>query len=457
MSLLKDALRGSDFDFTAGPLGRAVLLLAIPMVLETVLESLFAVVDIFWVSRLGPAAVAAVGLTESLLSVIYALAMGLGIGVTALVARRMGEQRPEAAARATAQALLLGTVAALVLGTAGAVLAPRLLALMGAEPAVVATGAGYTRVMLGGEATVILLFLMNAAFRGAGDAAIAMRVLWTANAVNLVLDPILIFGLGPIPALGVTGAAVATTTGRGIGVLVQLWALWRGRGRLAPARADLTPDPATMGALVRLSATGTLQMCVGMLSWIVLVRILAGFGSVALAGYTIAIRLVIFALFPSWGLSNAAATLVGQALGARRPERAVAAVRMAGRYNFWFLFAVGVLFVAGAPWLVARFTADAAVAAQAVACLRVVGLGFPIYAWGMVLTQAFNGAGDTWTPTWLNLLCFWILELPLAWALAHPAGIGPLGVYAAIPVAFSTLAVASWALFRRGRWQQAAV
>ena len=308
--------------------------------------------------------------------------------------------------------------------------------------------------MLGGNATVILLFLINAAFRGAGDATIAMRVLWTANAINLLLGPFLIFGWGPFPRLGVTGAAVATTIARGSGVLIQLAVLVErhrpaGRG----AAATSWPTSKLMWALIRLSAVGTFQMIVGMVSWIGLVRILSTFGSAALAGYTIAIRVVIFALLPSWGLSNAAATMVGQGLGAKKPDRAEKAVWTAANYNAVFLTIVGVIFFVGANVLVGLFTHDADVALYAVSCLRIVSLGFPLYAYGMVLTQSFNGAGDTWTPTWLNLLCFWLWEIPLAWALAHALGFGPRGVFISITVAFCTLAVASAALFRRGRWK----
>ena len=451
---LRDAVRGTDTDFTEAPLRRAVVLLAVPMMLEMVLESLFAVVNIFWVGKLGSAATASVGLTESLLSIVYALAMGLSIGVTALVSRRIGEKNPEQAARATGQAILLGLVVAAVLGTGGFLLAPTLLQLMGGSPEVVEAGSWYARILLGGEATVILLFLINAAFRGAGDAAIAMRVLWTANAFNLLLDPLLIFGIGPFPEMGVAGAAVATTVGRGVGVVVQLIVLLRGRGRLGMQLRHLRPDPRVMWSLVSLSATATFQMIIGMVSWVGLVRILATFGSAVLAGYTIAIRIVIFALLPSWGLSNAAATMVGQGLGARKPERAEQAVWIASRYNGVFLTVLGVAFFAFAEPLVRLFSADAEVAGYAAACLRIVSLGFPLYAYGMVLTQSFNGAGDTWTPTWINLFCFWIWELPLAWWLSHGAGLGANGAFIAITVAYCTLALVSAVIFRKGRWKE---
>ena len=453
-TIVRESVRGEvHHDFTVGPIGRAVLLLAVPMVLEVVLESVFAVADIFWVSRLGPDAVASVGLTESLLTVIYALAMGLGIGATAVVARRIGEKDPEGAARAAVQALALALVVSVVLGTAGALLAPRLLSLMGASPGVIETGRGYATIMLGGEAAIIVLFVANAIFRGAGDAAIAMRVLWLANIINIVLGPLLIFGPGPFPALGVTGAAIATTTGRSIGAIYAVTRLFRQASRIPVGRRHLRVDVVVMRQILSLSGSATLQNLIGMASWIGLVRILAGYGSEALAGYTIAVRLIIFALLPSWGLSNAAATMVGQSLGARKPERAERAVWQAGAYNARFLVAVGILFFVAAPLILRAFTSDPVVSDYAVHCLRIVALGYPLYAYGMVLTQSFNGAGDTWTPTWLNLLCFWIFEIPLAWGLSGPAGFGPSGVFWAIMASFSLLALASAVLFQRGRWK----
>jgi putative MATE family efflux protein len=453
-TIVKESVRGEvHHDFTEGTIGRAILLLAVPMVLEVVLESVFAVADIFWVSHLGPEAVASVGLTESLLTIVYALAMGLGIGATAVVARRIGEKDPEGAARAAAQALVLAIGVSVVLGVSGALLAPRLLVLMGAQPSVVATGRGYASIMLGGEAAIIVLFVVNAIFRGAGDAAIAMRVLWLANIINIVLGPLLIFGVGPFPRLGVTGAAVATTIGRSVGAAYAVARLFRHASRVPVARRHLRADLGVMRQILRLSGSATLQNLIGMASWIGLVRILAGYGSDALAGYTIAVRLIIFALLPSWGLSNAAATMVGQGLGARKPDRAEASVWRAGRYNAYFLSAEGVFFFLSAPLVVRAFTSDPTVAGYAVGCLRIVALGYPLYAYGMVLTQSFNGAGDTWTPTWLNLACFWIFELPFAWVLAHSVGLGPAGVFWAITAAFSLLAVASVAVFRRGRWK----
>jgi putative MATE family efflux protein len=457
LRLVADALRGRGTDVIEAPLERAILFLAVPMVLEMVMESVFAVVDIFFVSRLGADAVAAVGLTESLLAIVYTVAMGLSIGVTATVARRMGEGNPEGASVATGQAIVLGLGVALVLGVVGVWQAPAMLRLMGAEDPVVAQGLGYTRLVLGGNGVVLLLFLLNAAFRGAGDAAIAMRVLWIGNALNMVLDPMLIFGIGPFPELGVTGAGLATLLGRGTGVCVQLAVLLRFGDRLRLVARHVVPRLEVLLRLVRLSATGTFQVFVSTASWIGLVRVIAGFGSEALAGYTVAIRVVMFALLPAWGLANAAATLVGQGLGAGKPERAEQAVRIAGRMNFAFLGSVGIFFLVFAPWVVGLFGVDAETAGHAIHGLRIISAGFFFYGYGMVLTQAFNGAGDAWTPTWLNLGCFWALQLPLAWTLAHTAGWGPDGAFTAITVAFSAMAVASGVLFRRGRWKAAVV
>ena len=450
----REALRGSrHHDYTAGPIGRAIILLAVPMVMEMFMESLFAVVDIFWVAHLGADAMATVGLTESMLALVYTAAMGLSIGVGAMVARRIGEKNPAGAAEAAVQGIAVGLMVAAVTGTLGAVFAPRLLGVMGASPAVIAVGSGYTRVMLGGNAVILLLFLINATFRGAGDAAIAMRVLWLANWINILLGPCLIFGLGPFPRLGVQGAAIATTIGRGTGVLYQIYRLMRRDGRIVIHRDQLQIRPAVMHTLLRLSGTGTFQVLVGTASWIGLVRIISTFGAEAVAGYTLGVRIIIFALLPSWGLANAAATMVGQGLGAGKPERAERAVWIAGLYNMYFLGTVGLVFVILAGPIVSLFTTDAAVAPMAASCLRIVSCGYVFYAWGMVLTQSFNGAGDTWTPTWLNLFCFWLWEVPLAWALAVRFGFGPSGVFLAITIAFSTLAVASAVLFRRGRWK----
>jgi len=456
-STIREALRGSRRDYTEGPVGRSILLLAIPMVLEVVLESVFAVTDVFFVSRLGENAIATVGLTESMMAIVYTLAIGLSIGATATVARRIGEHNPDGAARAAVQTIVMGFAVAVTLAIVGVIFAPTLLRLLGAPPEVVATGSGFMRVMLGGNVSVVMLFLINAVFRGAGDAAIAMRVLWLANGINIILGPLLIFGVGPFPELGVTGAAVATTIGRGTGAAFALYRLFQPGRHIQVKREHLHIDVALMARVVRLSSTATLQVFIGTASWIGLVRILAQFGAAALAGYTIAIRIILFALFPSWGLGNAAATLVGQGLGAKKPERAEQAVWIAGFYNLCFLGAIGIIFVAFADTLARLFTQDPAVLPYATDGLRIVALGFPFYAYGMVVTQAFNGAGDTLTPTYLNLLVFWLFELPIAYFLSVHLKLGPDGVFWAITLAFSLLAVLSAALFKRGKWKTKAV
>ena len=450
---IRESLRGSHRDYTSGPIGRAIIMLAIPMVLEMCMESIFAVVDIKWVSYLGPDAMATVGLTESILTLIYAIAIGLSIGATAMVARRIGEHNPDGAARAAVQALALALIVAIVIALIGAPLAPKLLSLMGASPLVVAHGAGFTRVMLAGNATVVMLFMINAIFRGAGDAAIAMRVLWLANAINILLGPCLIFGLGPFPKLGIVGAAIATNIGRGTGALYAFSRLIRKDGRFEIKRSHFRIEPAIMARMVRLSATGTFQVFVGMASWIGLVRTISSFGTDAVAGYIIGIRVILFALLPSWGMSNAAATMVGQALGAKKPERAERAVWKAGFYNLIFLGSVGLIFVLFARHIIGLFTFDPNVVPYGVDCLRIVAYGFLFYAYGMVLTQSFNGAGDTWTPTIINLFVFWLWELPLAYVLAIVFGLGPRGVFLAIMIAFSTLAIVSALVFRRGNWK----
>jgi putative MATE family efflux protein len=452
-SAIRESLRGSHRDYTVGPIGRAVILLAIPMVLEMFMESLFAVTDIFWVSHLGPEAAATVGLTESLLTLIYALAIGLSIGATAMVARRIGERNPDGAARAAVQALLLALIMSIAIALVCAPLAPKLLALMGASTSVVAHGSTFTRVMLAGNATVVMLFMINAIFRGAGDAAIAMRVLWLANSINIILGPLLIFGVGPFPRLGVVGAAVATNIGRGTGALYALSRLVRSGGRFDIRRQHVRLEPAIMSRLLRLSSTATFQVFIGMASWIGLARIVASFGTDVVAGYIVGIRVVVFALLPSWGMSNAAATMVGQALGARNPDRAERAVWKAGFYNMIFLGVIGLIFILFARPIVNIFTSDPNVVPYGVDCLRIISYGFLFYAYGMVLGQSFNGAGDTWTPTIINLFVFWLWELPLAYFLALHLAMGPRGVFIAITIAFSTLAVVSAIVFRRGRWK----
>jgi putative MATE family efflux protein len=451
--LLQQALRGDEQDYTALPLRRAVFLLAVPMVMEMAMESLFAVADIFWVSRLGADAVATVGLTESLIAMVYALALGLSVAATAVVSRRIGEGQVRAASAAAGQVLLLSLLLSAAVSALGAWSAPQLLAWMGASPGVLATGTGYAQVLLGSSATVIMLFALNAVFRGAGDAATAMRSLVLANFANIVLGPIFIFGLGPLPAQGVTGAAVATCLGRGLGVSYQLVQLARRRSRLQVRPSDLRPERQLIGSLLRLAGTGTMQSLLETSSWLGLVRILSTFGSAALAGYTIAMRIAVFALLPSWGMANAAATLVGQNLGASQPERAERAVWVVGLYNFMFLGAVGLVFTLLPEPLARFFTTEPEELGYASSCLRIVALGFLFYAYGMVLVQAFNGAGDTRTPTVLNVLAFWCFKIPLAYFLALQLSLGPQGVFIAITAAYSGLALLAAAVFRRGRWK----
>ena len=452
-SSIREALRGSHQDFTTGSLNRAILLLAIPMILEMVLESLFAVVDVFWVGRLGADAVATVGLTESLLSLIFAIGLGLSLSTTAMVARRIGEKDPAAAAVAGVQAIILGLTVSLLVGTPCLVYAPRLLQLMGASPQIIRVGSSYARIALGGGGVILMLFLNNAIFRGAGDAAIAMRLLWVSNIINLVLDPCLIFGWGPFPKLGVTGAALATFTGRSIGVLYQFYRLLRGSERIRILGHQIKVNFRVLLRLLRVSLTGILQFAIAHTSWIGLVRIVSIFGSAALAGYTIAIRILIFVILPSWGLSNAAATLVGQNLGAKQPERAQISVWRTGFYNMVFLGLIGVIFLLFATPIIRLFSNDPVVVPLAATCLRILSYGNIGYAYGMVMLQAFNGAGDTVTPTYVHFFGFWALEIPLAYFLAITAQLGANGVYISIVIAEGAIAAAGILLFRRGRWK----
>lgn len=454
---VRDAIRGAEHDYTEGAIGRAIFLLAVPMVLEMSMESIFAVVDAYYVGRLGPAAVATIGLTESLMVVIYTVAMGLSIGVTATVSRRIGEKDGDGAARAAVQGLLLGLLLSAVLGVIGAVFTPELLALMGADADVLRMGTGFARISLGANSAVFLLFLINAAFRGAGDAATAMRVLVLGNAINIALAPLLIFGVGPFPQLGLEGAAVATVTGRSAGFLWALWHLRGGAGNLHVHRRHVRVEPATMAHIATLSGWGTVQVALSSMSWIALVRLMSTFGATAVAGYTIAIRILLFALMPAYGVGAAAATMVGQALGAGKPDRAERAVWVAARINMLVLGLTGVLFWVTAPTLVGWFSDVGVVREVGVHGLRTMSLGFPLYALGMVLEQSFNGAGDTRTPSWMNFVVFWLLQLPLAWYMSQRTSLAWRGVFVAVVGAYTALAIISAVFFRRGAWKRRTV
>ena len=454
---LRDAIRGTDADYTRIPLRRAVFLLAVPMVLELVLESTFAVVDIFFVSKLGPSAVATVGLTEAYLFLLYSLAMGLAMAVTAVIARRIGEGKKEEAAVTAVQAIIVALLASLLPAIIGIVYAQDLLRLMGADAWAIEHGYKYTQWMLGGNAVIMLLFVINAIFRGAGDAAIAMRVLWVANGLNILLDPLLIFGWGPVPAFGVEGAAIATNIGRGVGVLMQLWILFRGGQHIRVLAAQIAWQGAILWNIVRTSLGGVGQMLVAMTSWIFLMRILASIGSEAVAGATIAIRVMMFTMMPAWGMSNAAATLVGQNLGAQQPERAEASVWQIGWYNMGYLLAISVLFFLFPQAIVGFFSDNAKVVVVGAEWLRILSYALFVYGWWMVSVQAFNGAGDTATPTWINVVFFWLIQIPLAWLLALHLGWQETGVFWAVFVSETSVGLFTLWLFSRGRWKTAQV
>jgi len=456
VAFVRESLRDNDVDFTTGPISRALGLLAIPMMLEMSMEAIFAVVDIAFVSRLGTDAVAAVGITEALVTVLYAIAIGLGMGVTAMVSRRIGAKKHDAAAQVTGQAIWVCALLSIIVGITGVIFAEDMLHMMGASQSVVDQGKGFTAVLLGGSASILYLFLLNAAFRGAGDAAVALRSLWLANGINIVLDPCLIFGIGPFLEMGVTGAAVATTIGRGIGVVYQLYYLIGGRGRLAFHLRHLKIVVSLMHRMVIISIGGVGQFLIATASWIVIMRIVAFYGSAAIAAYTIALRLIEFVFLPAWGMGNAAATLVGQNLGAGQPDRAEQSAWRAAKYNTIFMSGLGALSVLAAPWITALFSTDPDVLRYGTSCIRILGIGYPMYAVGMVMVQSLNGAGDTATPSTLNLLCFWLVQIPLAWWLAEPLSWGPNGVFCAIVVAESLLTVLSVTIFRRGRWKQQA-
>jgi len=455
-SLWKDILEsisGSDKDFTKEKLSKSILLLSIPMVLEMIMESIFAIADIFFVAKLGPDAIATVGITESLLTIIYAIGMGLSMATTALVSRRIGEKKPYRASIAAIQSIIAGASISLFIGIPGMIFAKDLLRLMGANADIINHGSIYTSILLGSNMIIMLLFIINAVFRSSGDAATSMRVLLIANGVNIILDPLLIFGLGPIPALGIKGAAIATTTGRGIAVIYQFYLLNKGNGRIKIFKKALRINLRVMSELIRISLGGIGQSIIATSSWIGMVRIIAIFGSTALAGYTIAIRIIIFVLLPSWGLSNAAATLVGQNLGAKKPGRAEKAVWATGYVNMILLTAISLVFIIMPHFFIQLFIDNAEVIETGAKGLRIVSFGFIFYAMGMVMVQAFNGAGDTRTPTKINIVCFWIIEIPLAYLLATSYGMNEFGVYLAIIVAESCMTLIAMWLFKKGKWK----
>jgi len=451
---LVEAVRGSDQNFTEGSIGRAIFLLSVPMVLEMAMESLFGIVNVFWVARLGKEQAAAVGVTEALLTIVFTVALGLGMGTTAMVARRIGEKDPAGAARAAEQSILLGVLVSIPIGLAGIVFSRQLFRAMNAEASVSVAGGGYMGVIFGANFVIMLLFLVNAIFRGAGNGAIAMRALWLGNVINLVLDPCLIFGLGPFPELGVTGSAIATTIGRGCGVIYQFTQLFGGRSRVPVRWSRMRPDFELMKHLVKISLGGMFQFLVATSAWMLLMSIVGLFGSAAQAGYTITIRIIIVTILPSWGMSNAAATLVGQNLGAQKPERADKSVWLAGHANAVFLTGIAVVFIIFAEFMIRIFTQDQTVIPHGVDALRYISYGYVFYGYGMVMAAAFNGAGDTWTPTVMNLICFWAIQIPLAYSLAKWTGMGPKGVFLAVTVAESVLAVIAMVWFRRGKWKE---
>ncbi|MDB4303883.1 MATE family efflux transporter [Desulfosarcina sp.] len=453
VSDIKEAIAGTEQDFTKGSLKRAIFLLSVPMVLEMMMESIFAVVDIYYVSRLGADAVATVGITESLITIVYAIGVGLSMATTAMVSRRIGEKDKRGAGRAAFQSIITGLFVSLLIAVPGIIFAEDLLRLMGAEESIYTSMSSYTAIMLGGNAVIMLLFIINAVFRSAGDAAISFRVLLIANGLNIILDPILIFGLGPIPELGIMGAAIATNIGRGLAVIYQFYLLFKGNKRVRLGFDNIRVHFETIKQLIKLSVGGIGQNIIAMSSWIGLVRIISVYGSEALAGYTIAIRIIIFALLPSWGISNAAATLVGQNLGAKQPERAEKSVWMVGKINIVLMGLLSVILILFPSFFIRLFITDDNVVASGAMSLRIISYGFALYGLGMVLVQALNGAGDTITPTKINFFCFWLIEIPLAYLLALQLNVGETGVYYSIVIAESAMTIAALWFFRRGKWK----
>lgn len=453
IGLVKDAISEKEQNYTTGSINRAIFLLAVPMVLEMVMESLFAVVDIFFVSKLGKEAVSTVGLTESVITIVYCIGMGLSMAATAIIARRIGEKKPDAASHTAMQAIYIGLSLSVLIAIFGAIYAKNILYMMGASTQLVEEHHVYTRILMGSNVFIMLLFLINGIFRGAGNPSIAMRSLWLANGLNIVLCPTLINGLGPIPAMGLTGAALATTIGRGTGVMYQLYHLYNGKGVIKILRRHRVVNIAIIKNIIKVAAGGTAQFLINSASWIFLFRIMAKFGEDAMAGYTIAIRVIIFTILPAFGVANAAATLVGQNLGANQPDRAERSVWKAGLYNMIFLGTVSVIFFVFAGPIIRIFSTEPQVVAYGISCLRYVCLGYIFFAYGMVLIQSFNGAGDTVTPTVLNIFGFWLFQIPLAYVLSITLKYGPTGVFFAIAAAESLIAVVAIILFRRGKWK----
>jgi len=447
------AIRGEEIDYTTAKLNKAIFFLAIPMVLEMVMESVFVLVDVFFVAKLGSDAVAAVGLTETVITIVYAIAVGLTMAITAMVARRIGEKNPEEAAHDAVQSMYIGIAISLPIAVLGITFSKEILELMGGSENLVETGYGYTAILMGGNVTIMLLFVINAVFRGAGDVILAMRALWLANIFNIILDPCFIFGLGPFPEMGVTGAAIATTIGRGLGVIFQLAILLKGSGRIKIKKKHFKIDFKVIGNLLRVSGGGILQYLVSTASWIGLVRILAIFGSTVIAGYTIGIRIISFTFLPSWGIANAAATLVGQNLGAKNPDRAEKAVWQIAFINMIFLGAISFFLVVFPEFWVQFFTDETGIIQYASDCLFYVAFCYPFLAYGLVIVQSFNGAGDTYTPTWINLFVYWLFQIPLAYFLAVPMGIQSKGVFIGIAISESMVAIVAIIVFRKGKWK----
>lgn len=448
-----ESIAGTEMDFTSGSIGRAVFLLSVPMVLEMIMESVFAIVDIFFVSKLGSEAVATVGITESLVTIVYSIGSGLAMATTALVARRTGEKRPEEASKVAFQAIVTGVLVSFLIAVPGFLWSSDMIRLMGGSPEMQDNLSEYTRIMLGFNGIIIVLFIINAVLRSSGDAAMSLRVLVIANLINIVLDPLLIFGIGPFPELGIKGAAIATVTGRGVGILFQFFLLFRGKRRIRITLADIRFEPHTIWQIVKLSVGGIGQSLIATTSWVGMVRIIATFGSNVVAGYTIALRIIIFGLLPSWGISNAASTLVGQNLGANQPERAERSVWMTARMNMVILSIIGLILVVFPGTFIRLFITDPAVVLPGIEALRIISVGFLFYGLGMVMIQAFNGAGDTVTPTKVYFICFWLIEIPLAWILSKPIGMGQTGTFIAIVIAESTMTIIALILFRRGKWK----